>query len=163
MKEKILKLIYLELDSIETLNFHYDFHAMFKDYPPARRFKYAHRKNWLTGDLIEHEAFEIDFTLKFPDGEPDIQVYTNRNIDYRQVMVKKGDWFRKDIYESITTRNPKVSIRCGKHNFQLTDEEAKCLCDATILAYESLQKWKTENEELRVLKKLENRIEKHKK
>jgi len=136
---------------------------MIKDYPPARRFKYVHRKNWLTGDLIEHETFDIDFTLKFPDGEPDVQVYTYRNLDYRQVMVKKGGWFRKNIYESITTRNPKVHIKCSKHDVQLTDEEAQRLCDATILAYDSLQTWKRENEELRVLEKLENRIKKHKK
>jgi hypothetical protein len=158
MKEKLLKLIGLELKSLSTLEFHEPYSW---EGPPAAENKYCTKS--YTGLKKEREwgTYKmIRFTLKFPDGKPHIEVGTRCDDIQTETLIKRR-WFKASVFELTLQRKTTAFIRCGHVEVELTEAECDTLFKDVTEAYSALLLYKKEKREADTLKKIEARIAKH--
>lgn len=158
MKEKLLKLIGLELKSLSTLEFHDPY---VWDGEPAADNKYCTKSYTGAEKNREWGTYKmIRFTLKFPDGKPHVDVLT-RCEDVQEETLFKKRWFSRNVYEITLQRKTTTFIRCGHVEVELTDAERDTLFKDVTEAYSTLLLFKKEKKEADTLKKIEERIAKH--
>jgi hypothetical protein len=158
MKEKLIKLIGLELKSLSTLEFHDPYvwcgePAAENDYCTKSYTGSKKDREWGTYKMIR-------FALKFSDGKPHIEVGTRCDDIQRETLIKKR-WFNASVFEITTQRKTTVFIRCGHVEVELTDAECDTLFKDVTEAYNALLLFKKETREADTLKKIEARIAKH--
>ena len=165
MKEKLLKLIYLELKNLDTLKFHdLAYHGCNAGYESSYTTSYIDgytAKEKESAEKPTRLTYKyLCFSLKFPDGKPDVKVYSSSDWKDTEVLIKKR-WLKPNLYQC--TREVKITtfITCGHVKVELTKNEFNKLYDKVIAASAALEKYSKMKKEKDTLDKIEARIAKH--
>jgi hypothetical protein len=168
MKEKLLSLIHHEIESMTDKSVFKDtHHSYYGGCDPIYKGNYGTK--WLSdiaadnGAYPKREYFERDtlcFVLKFPDGEPDIRVYTHTNIDDKETIFKKR-FLRPNIVLCERKWTFITKIQCGSLTYELTDAEEADLIKAAKAGHQKYLDNKAMYENLKLVNKIEMRLAKH--
>ena len=168
MKDKILSLIHHEIKSMTDKSVFKDtYHAHYGGCDPIWKGNYCTK--WLTdisvdnGAYPKREYFERDtlcFSLKFPDGEPDIRVYTSTNIEEKETIFKKR-FLRPNIILCEREWKFVTKIQYGSLTYELTDAEEAKLIEAAKAGHQKYLDSKAMYENLKLVNKIEMRLAKH--
>jgi hypothetical protein len=168
MKEKLLSLIHHEIESMTDKSVFKDtHHSYYGGCGPFVKSNYCTK--WLTdiaadnGAYPKREYFERDtlcFSLKFPDGEPDIRVYTSTNIEEKETIFKKR-FLRPNIILCEREWTFITKIQCGSLTYELTDAEEADLIKAAKAGHQKYLDNKAMYENLKLVNKIEMRLAKH--
>lgn len=161
MKDKLLELIGLELKDLSNLKFH-DTDNWYNDGNPARSEKHVIRRE--TGCAAKFEDWhELKFTLKFPDGKPDVQVYTSIDCTVIEEIVKIPWWKRSQFKHTIDTFTYDISyiVQCGELLYTLTDDEATNLYTDVNTTFKEMVKYDIKAKETKTINKINARIARH--
>lgn len=163
MKEKILELIHKELENIGGVNIFHDSYTPgnFFNYGPIREGRFCVKRNC---DVVEYIRPDIlDFTLKFEDGEPSIVIYTTHSFTSTETLYKTKYFGLRKFLETNSEYTFKTIVTCGHISFDLSNEENDELIELTKKSYSKYLSLKNENEDKRVLDKLNKRLKKYEK
>jgi hypothetical protein len=168
MKEKLLSLIHLEIESMTDKSVFKDtHHSYYGGCDPI--YKGNYRTKWLSdiaadnGAYPKRESFERDtlhFVLKFPDGEPDIRVLTHTNIDEKETIFKKR-FLRPNIMLYEREWSFVTKIHCGDLVYELTDAEEANLIKVAKAGHQKYLDNKEMYKNLKLVNKIEMRLAKH--
>lgn len=161
MKEKLLSLIYLEIQNMTDKSvFKGTQHSYWGSSDPI--YKGNYRTKWLTDDK-QRESFDREtlwFSLEFPDGEPSIRVYPNFNIDEKETIFKKR-FLRPNIMLYEREWKFVTKIDCGNLVYELTDAEEANLIEVAKAGHQKYIDNKAMYENLKLVNKIEMRLAKH--
>jgi hypothetical protein len=129
MKEKLLELIHLELNNLDTLKFHdIAYHGCEAAYESTYTTSYV--AGYTSKEKSKESAQKpvkktnkfMCFSLKFPDGKPDIRVYSSSEWEDKEVLLKKR-WLKPNLY--LCSRDIKITtyVTCGHIKVELTESE----------------------------------------
>jgi len=168
MKEKLLSLIHHEIESMtDKLVFKDTYNWNWGACEPIHKGNYCTK--WLTDIAVDNgaypkrEYFERDtlhFSLKFPDGEPDIRIYTSTNINEKETIFEKR-FLRPNIILCEREWTFVTKIECGKLSYELTDAEEAKLIEVAKAGYQKYLDNKAMYEKLKTINKIEMRLAKH--
>jgi hypothetical protein len=161
MKEKLLSLIHLEIEGMTDKSVFKDtHHSYYGGCDPI--YKGNYRTKWLTDDK-QRESFDRDtlwFSLKFPDGEPSIRVYTHCDIDEKETIFKKR-FLRPNIMLYERKWSFVTKIQCGDLTYELTDAEEANLIKVAKAGHQKYLDNKEMYKNLKLVNKIEMRLAKH--
>jgi|688.fasta_scaffold333197_4 hypothetical protein len=161
MKDKLLELISLELKDLPNLNF-YDTGTWYSTGNPARTEKRVIRRE---NEKAEVEDWnKLQFTLKFPDGKPDVIVFSNLCSLKHWSEPVKTPWWKRQSERTIDTYtyNLTYHVSCGELKYTLTDAEATQLYEETSSAFNAMMAYRIKAKEIETIDKINARIAKHK-
>ena len=125
-------------------------------------YKGNYRTKWLTEDK-QRESFNREclwFSLKFPDGEPSIRVYTHSIIDEKETIFKKR-FLRPNIMLYEREWKFVTKIDCGNLIYELTDAEESKLIEVAKAGHQKYLDNKEMYKNLKLVNKIEMRLAKH--
>jgi hypothetical protein len=168
MKEKLLRLIHLEIEGMTDKSVFKDtINSIVGGCDPTWKGNYCTK--WLTDIAVDNgaypkrEYFERDilsFSLKFPDGEPDIRVYTSTNINEKETIFKKR-FLRPNIVLCEREWNFVTKIQCGDLVYELTDAEESDLIKVAKAGHQKYLDNIEMYKNLKLVNKIEMRLAKH--
>ena len=171
MKEKILELIYKELEHIGSENifkFQNDYNYEYQDTNPFKNYKAIksrYEKYIKVGNCKYYgETYEnimgISYSLTFDDGEPSINVGTRIiSSTPKKVLITTIFLFKK-LYNHVFENTSEIVISCGNFVFTLTKDEEVELTEKTKFAFQLYTLAKEKKYEEEITEKLTLRLKK---
>lgn len=165
MKEKILELIHKELENVGSENIFHNITHRYIDYwswvdTPYRECLLESKTNCDEVKSIYGEL--LHFTLKFPDGDPDINIFTDYKSTPSTELYKTKYFGFKKLYTTITKFTYTTKVKCGHVDFELTEEQSAELLKLTKEAHAKYLILKDEAMNREIAKKINKRLKEHK-
>jgi hypothetical protein len=162
IENKIIELIYKELDNVTGKKiFHTYSLGWVGNGDPIYTDRYLVKSNCDESEYSEIEF--INFALKFDDGEPNIDVFTQYSYNSREEpykIIKR--WFYKNKTEKTRyyDYNTPTEIICGHIRFELTSDETILLKEKIKIAYQKYLTLKDVELDKEVMEKIDLRLKK---
>lgn len=162
MKEKILELIYKEIENVGSENIFHDcyYSSYYNQNTPYCEKTLVYKSN--CDGYVNSSCEQPSFTLKFEDGEPNILVYNNYTYTTSTEVYKTKYFGFKKLYTTINTYTYTTKVVCGHIRFDLTDEQSAELMRLTKEAYTKHLALNDAEADKKIARKINNRLKKHK-